>query len=101
MRRRRGITLLELLVTVAIMAIALGITILGAPRLLQAPEDDPTTIAQKARQRAIATAEPQILRIRDGAVLRQLTAMPNGIVLADSAFHIDRFTGRKSDATAR
>ena len=82
---RCGFTLVELIVTLAVIAILAAIVTVGAPPLDRSTSQSAmrTTIAH-ARARALATGHP----VEDSLTLRGTSqpfrAMPDGGVLADS-----------------
>lgn len=105
-RRPAGFTLLELLVTLVILTITLGVSALafardGAPG---APDRARATVSA-ARSLAIATgkpvraraASPRVAHSGDGAdSVRSLhlTALPDGRVIAPAELGIDHSSGR-------
>ena len=96
-RDRRGSTLLELAVTLAILGVA-GLVAVLAIRPAPVAPDDVTAQVADARRRALRDRVPVSIDVVIAGVPHALTALPDGGVVADSALHIDRFTGaRKHD----
>ncbi|MBA2684458.1 MAG: prepilin-type N-terminal cleavage/methylation domain-containing protein [Gemmatimonadaceae bacterium] len=96
---RAGVTLLELILALAILGLMSAIVGLSAPRTLVMP----------ASARGVAA----VMRWRDSAIrsghrvrgdvstfprLLEVTAFPDGRVLADSELRIDPLSGRASNA---
>lgn len=93
--KRRGSTLLELIVVLAIMGFVAGVVTLSFP----AKQSPGTADAlASARRTAIAERRSQTIVVRRGDVAYDVTVLPDGSVVADSALHIDRLTGERSDA---
>ena len=116
---RAGVTMLEL--AVAIVIIGLGTTVVLVAWEARGPgvavsTDDAVAWTVDARRLAITTGRPQALSVRidhegklttrmlneGGGSLRRLVAYPDGSVVADSMFRVERFSGRATpDAAAR
>lgn len=93
--RARGVTLIELMVAIALLAIltgVVGLAIASAP--VVAHVDDIRARISDARTQAIEKGRPVTITISDSARPRAVTALPDGSVLADSGILIDRLTGR-------
>jgi prepilin-type N-terminal cleavage/methylation domain-containing protein len=108
--RRRGVTLLELLVAIVIIGVSTTVILVAwkaqEPEASASPDDIGSWIAD-ARRRAIATGRSQQVRVRiddAGRVmawtrdvgigsLRQFVAHPDGSVVADSAIRVERLSG--------
>lgn len=112
-RSRRGVTLVELVVALTILAIASAVVLLEMrERHRTTVEDEFVVLVGEARRKAIATGRPQMLRLRgvlavdsaSSAEARtprrevELIAFPDGSVLADSALHIERLSGLAASA---
>lgn len=96
---RRGTTLVELLVALAILGVAATVVALSAPHPAQ-PTDEARARAELAalRSRAVASGRVQTAVIIVGARGRLATAMPDGTLITDSIGDVDRYTGRPADA---
>jgi Tfp pilus assembly protein FimT len=92
---RPGSTLLELLVTLAIVAIAcavVGLTVRAAP---EPAADDAQAAVAAARRAAIAERRPVTVTVAARGEPHALTALPDGGVVADSVLGLDRLTGER------
>lgn len=102
-RARAGVTLVELAVTVSLLALVA--TLAGVAITRPAPLREPSIEAQvrSVRRDAIRTGRPVMLVVRSGAARHRISALPDGSVVADTALHLDRATGEVNDAahTAR
>lgn len=93
-RAVRGMTLLEVVITVSIIGLMAGVTTLALPRLAVIPPNDPGRVLTEARRRALRDGRPQPMRLLIDSVAHEAVAMPDGSVIADSGVAIDRFTAR-------
>ena len=92
-RSPRGVTLLELLVTMAILAALSAVTTLGVRRMDTPRLDDPRTILANGIRQVLATGRPATLHFVIDGVATSATVLPDGGVVADSALAIERLTG--------
>jgi len=98
MSARSGTTLLELLVTIVVMAIIAGVAVL-AIRPPAAPDgDNPRTIIEAARRRALESGLVVDTSVTIDGVIRAVTALPDGRVIADSVVGVDRLTAAFVDS---
>jgi prepilin-type N-terminal cleavage/methylation domain-containing protein len=91
---RRGTTLVELLVTVVVLGIIWSVATLAlrsAPALKRT--DQASTIADTLNT-VIESGLPATLELIVDAQPALATLSPDGTVVADSALHVDRLTGR-------
>lgn len=109
MRHRRGVTLIELVVALAIVGITTSIVLLAWRQPADSDESTHsfTTLVSDARRTAIASGRARHVRFRlieDGAVVdaadvsrggvvRHLVANPDGSVVADTSLRVDRLAG--------
>jgi prepilin-type N-terminal cleavage/methylation domain-containing protein len=88
--RRSGMTLIELLVTLAILGIVCSVVVLAFRNPSTRVGDD--AISQALQARRLALREGRIITIDidtpDGP--RQVSAFPDGSIVADSTIHIGR-----------
>ena len=102
-RKRRGVTLLELLVVVTLLGVTASVAVLVMPARRVPPDDTPHRIAN-ARAQALRTGRPVTVVLQLDSTYSIATAMPDGTVLADPTTGIDRLTGYPlpaTDTTAR
>lgn len=91
--RRRGVTLLELIVVVVGIGLISTVAMLVMPKKV-IPPDDTTHRVADARTKALRTGRPVSVVLVLDTIFSVATAMPDGTVLADSAARIDRLTGQ-------
>ena len=102
--RRRGFTLLELLVVLAVLGTLAGVVAAAAPRpVASAPADAWTDGVARARARALASGRPVHVVLRGagdtaGAPGTDVLALPDGRVLAAG---VDGLTGRAVPTPSR
>ena len=91
-------TLLELLVTLALMGIIAGVATMAFRRFHSPDPGDPRVMLADSLRRSVAEGRTITIRalLDSGAV--QATAYPDGSVVADSALAISRLTGIPFDA---
>ncbi|HEU4557052.1 MAG TPA: prepilin-type N-terminal cleavage/methylation domain-containing protein [Longimicrobium sp.] len=92
-RARSGATLLELMVALAILAIAAGVVVPALRHAAQAPPTLHDHVAA-ARREALEQGRAVTRTLRDSAGTRLLTAYPDGRVAADTVLGVDPLTGR-------
>jgi prepilin-type N-terminal cleavage/methylation domain-containing protein len=93
-----GVTLIELLVTLSILGVIASVTTLAIRRFDALPVDAPQQILADSVRRALATGRSIHVHILiDGRPANALVGM-DGSILADSAFGVERFSGRPVDA---
>jgi prepilin-type N-terminal cleavage/methylation domain-containing protein len=91
---RRGFTLLELIVGLAVLSIGLGIVAVSfADRHEPPPKDARLLAISRARDSAIALARPVTIEIHGDSSPQAVTAMPDGSVLS-AGTRVERLTGR-------
>jgi len=90
-RRRRGVTLVELMVVLVLLGLMAGVVGLAWRR--PSPHDD-TDVTAAARQRAIATGAT--VRVETTTAGRRVTvaALPDGSVIAPAELRIDPLSGK-------
>jgi hypothetical protein len=98
MRRCRsepcGATVLELIVTVAIIGVTASIAALAARRAPPPDPANPATIIADTLERVLATGMPVTLTFNVHARPVVATVNPDGTIVADSALVIERLSGR-------
>jgi prepilin-type N-terminal cleavage/methylation domain-containing protein len=96
---RRGVTLVELIVVLAILSIVAGVTTLAFRRADLAPRVPVWVSAVAAARRAAIDSDRVVsLTIRVGDSVYAATALPDGSVIADAALGLDRLTGEPTHA---
>jgi len=94
--KRAGSTLVELIVTLALLAVIFTVVAFALPG--RRPVVTTKSIVSDARARAIAMRRPVTIVLSDSSQPLDVTVLPDGQVIADSALHLDRLTGRAADA---
>jgi prepilin-type N-terminal cleavage/methylation domain-containing protein len=91
---RHGVTLVELIVVLAILAVLAGVTTLAFRRAEPVPGAQAWWSAvAAARRTAVDSARAVSVKVRIGDSLYEATALSDGSVIADVRLHIDRLTG--------
>ena len=91
---RRGMTLVELLVTLAIMGVLLGVVTLALQRMDQPVREDPYHIVAESLRVAAATGRAiSVSLVVHGASIAA-TVFPDGSVVSDSVLAIERLSGK-------
>jgi prepilin-type N-terminal cleavage/methylation domain-containing protein len=91
-------TLVELLVTLAIMGVILGAATLAYRRIDRPSPSDPYHIVADSLRVAVATGRAITLRFVVDGVSAAATVYPDGSVVSDSILRIDRLAGRAPNA---
>lgn len=88
--RRSGMTLMELLVVLVVLAVVLGIVHLAVgPQAEPGPGD----LIMQVRMEAARTGVTVLDSLQVGEAQMYFAARPGGAVVADPALGLDRFTG--------
>jgi prepilin-type N-terminal cleavage/methylation domain-containing protein len=95
---RRGTTLIEMLVTVVLIGILASVATPALRRVAMPPVSDAFTAIAESLDVAIASGRTITLPLSVESRPAFATVGPDGSVVADSALHIDRLTGRRNDA---
>ena len=93
MKARRGVTLIELLVTLSMLAVLSGVTVMAVRRIDPPRPDEPNTILADSLRDAVSNGRPALVRLLIGGAPVSAIVRPDGGIIADSAFAVDRFTG--------
>ena len=99
LRSRRGVTLIELLVVLTILGVVTGIVGLAFRTADSVPENTEALAAAAAARREALSSRRRVTRsvVIDGQI-HIVTALPDGSVLGDPGFGIERLSGRPRDA---
>ena len=98
MRTRRGVTLVELLVTLVVLGTIASVAIVAARRIQSTPDSDPATVVSESLRVTIVESRPIAFQIEVRGVLVEAMVNPDGSVAVDSAIHLEALTGRPIDA---
>lgn len=90
-----GVTLLELLVVIALIGIIASMTMLAFPPDRTPTPNDPLVSVARARTLAVEQARPVSISLVVSGRPVDALALPDGSVIADSVFKLDRLSGRK------
>ncbi len=90
---RAGVTLIELVVTMMILGIVAGVAALAIRRVDPPNPNDPRQVLADTLRAVVASGQSARVRVRIGDTLATATVRPDGSIIADSAFGIDRLTG--------
>lgn len=96
--RAPGVTLVELLVVLILIGLAasvVGLTLGSATRSISSRSQREDVTA--ARDSAIRTGRPLTVWIHGNTVKSEITALPDGRVIADTVLPIDRLSGDTDD----
>jgi len=95
---RRGMTLLELLIVLALVGILAGVAAMAARRIPPTDHSDPLVMVEDSLRRAVAEARAITIDVVMDGKSASATANPDGSVVADSMFEIDRLSGTSTHA---
>jgi prepilin-type N-terminal cleavage/methylation domain-containing protein len=96
--KRRGVTLVELLVTLVILGVIAGVTVLAVRRMDPPRADDPRTIIADTLRAVLASGRPTVVRIMTDSGPASATIRADGGIVADSVLGVERFTGAPNRA---
>lgn len=96
---RAGVTLLELLIVLAIIAVVTSTATLAGPWTGPASPDSVSSAVQAGRSQALATGHPITVVLELKGRSEAFTALPNGMVIGDSALGVDPLSGLRDDSS--
>jgi prepilin-type N-terminal cleavage/methylation domain-containing protein len=92
---RPGVSLVELLVVLAIIGVIAGLgTVAFSTHVKGASADDRLNRLGIARREALRTGAPVVVQFPDSTGVRRATLLPDGSAVGDSAFGLERLSGR-------
>ena len=95
---KRGVTLIELLVTLVILGVMAGVTVLAVRRLDPPRPEDPRTILADSLRAALASGKSIIVRVLTDSGPASGIIRADGTIVADSILDVERFTGAPNHA---
>ncbi|HEY4216571.1 MAG TPA: prepilin-type N-terminal cleavage/methylation domain-containing protein [Gemmatimonadaceae bacterium] len=95
---RRGVTLLELLVTLVLLGMIAAVATVGAARIRSETPTNPQSIVAESLRVAITENRAITFDVPVGDTMATATVSPDGSIVADSAIHIDALSGRPVNA---
>lgn len=91
---RRASTLVEMLITIILLGLIASVTTLATRRFTPPPANDPSTIIADTMKAVLASGRPRTLQFVVNGRPALATLNVDGSIVADTALHIDRLTGR-------
>lgn len=95
--RRRGVTLVEVLITLVLLAIVASVATLALRPPLPPDPNDPRTIVADSLNAALREARAITLRMPTDTGLLVATLRADGSIVADPQMHLERLIGVKVD----
>jgi len=100
MSARAGVTLVELIVVIVLLGVIASVSALALARSRPGVVvDAAAAAASAARDSALRSGRAVTIAVHSSRGPIFATALPDGRVIADSAYRIDPLTGRSSSAT--
>ena len=96
---RHGSTMVELMVTLALLSIVSAVATLALRGAAPRPREETWSAVMHARGRALREGRAVTIGVRTGGRVVVATALPDGTVVADSALHVDVLTGQRRDTS--
>ena len=91
---RHGGTLIEMLITLAVLGIIASVVTLAMRRVSPPDPSDPMTVISDTISSVVASGRPATLEFLVSGHRTIATVNPDGSVIADTILHIERLTGR-------
>ena len=93
----RGVTLIELLVSIGLIGLIASVATLALRRIDEAPPDDPARMLADSLRVVAATGREVTMQLRVNGSLALATIHPDGSIVADSVVRVDRLSGERSE----
>jgi prepilin-type N-terminal cleavage/methylation domain-containing protein len=98
---RRGSTLVELIVTLAVMAVVASVVALSTRSAPASRQPDFRSTLAAARQQALDGRAPVTIEVRVNGRAQSATFFPDGSAVGDSTLRLNRLTGAVEPTRAR
>lgn len=96
--KRPGSTLIEMIVTLAVMAVVASVVVLAARPTTQSVEAEYRAIVADAARRALRLREPVTIEVTMDGRRAVATVFPDGSAVSDTALGLDRLSGALTNA---
>lgn len=93
-RSNRGVTLVELIITLTVMATLAAVVTVAIVERPRMEDRELDSLLTGARQRALETGRSVTIRLSVRGQPAFATALPDGRVVADAVLRVDPLTGR-------
>jgi prepilin-type N-terminal cleavage/methylation domain-containing protein len=90
---KRGVTLIELLITLVILGVMAGVTVLAVRRIDPPRPEDPRTIFADSMHASLESGRSIRVRVLMDSGPASGTVRADGSIIADSILDVERFTG--------
>jgi prepilin-type N-terminal cleavage/methylation domain-containing protein len=94
----RGLTLIEMLITLTLLGVLAAVTTLAIRRVTPPDPNDPLTVIADTINAVMKSGRPATLQFMVNGRPALATLNPDGSVVADSVLHVDRLTGESNRA---
>lgn len=96
--KHRGSTLVEMLITLALLGVISAVTTLAVRRVAPPDPNDPLIVIADTISAVMKSGRPATLQFMVSGRPALATLNPDGSVVADSVLHVDRLTGESNRA---
>jgi prepilin-type N-terminal cleavage/methylation domain-containing protein len=94
---RRGVTLIELLVSIALVGVIASVTTLALRRIDEMPPDDPVRMLADTLRVVLANGHAVTLQVRVNDAWALATIHPDGSIVSDFLLRVDRLSGAHNE----